>query len=69
MAQYSAFSCLPYNGYYGYLLFPPKYLCCDSMAEYVPLQVQKQFYQGYILPLLDYGSITWGSTSTANIER
>ena len=40
-----------------------------QLAEYVPLQVQKQFYQGYILPLLDYGSITWGSTSTANIER
>ena len=39
------------------------------LAEYVPMQVQKQFYQGYILPLLDYGSITWGSTSTANIER
>ena len=40
-----------------------------QLAEYVPLQVQKQFYQGYIIPLLDYGSITWGSTSTANIER
>ena len=40
-----------------------------QLAEYVPLQVQKQFYQGYILPFLDYGSITWGSTSTANIER
>ena len=40
-----------------------------QLAEYVPLQVQKQFYQGYILPLLDYGSITWGSTSSANIER
>ena len=40
-----------------------------QLAEYVHLQVQKQFYQGYILPLLDYGSITWGSTSTANIER
>ena len=40
-----------------------------QIAEYVPLQVQKQFYQGYILPLLDYSSITWGSTSTANIER
>ena len=40
-----------------------------QLAGYVPLQVQKQFYQGYILPLLDYGSITWGSKSTANIER
>ena len=27
------------------------------------------FYQGYILPFLDYGSFTWGSTSGANIER
>ena len=27
-----------------------------------------KFYQGYILPLLDYGSI-YGSTSTVNIER
>ena len=40
-----------------------------QLAEFAPLQVQKQFYQGYILPLLDYGSITWGSTSSANIER
>ena len=36
------------------------------LAEYVSLQVQKQFYQGYILLLLDYGAITWGSTSTVN---
>ena len=27
------------------------------------------FYQGYILPLIDYGSNTWGSTSKLNIER
>ena len=41
-----------------------------QLAEYVvPLHVQKQFYQGHILPLLDYGSVTWVSTSTANIER
>ena len=26
-------------------------------------------HQGYILPLLDYGSITWGATSDANLER
>ena len=39
-----------------------------QLAEYVPLQVHF-FYQGYILPLLDNGSITWRSTSTAIIER
>ena len=35
----------------------------------MPTDVQKRFYQGYILPLIDYGSITWGTTSNANIER
>ena len=40
-----------------------------QLAEYVPICVQKRFYQGYILPLIDYGSITWGTTSIANIQR
>ena len=31
--------------------------------------VQKIFYQAYILPLIDYGSNTWGTTSGPNIER
>ena len=41
----------------------------QKLSEYVPIHVQKQFYQSYILPLIDYGSITWGSTSTANLGR
>ena len=40
-----------------------------QLAEYVPVGVQKRFYQGYILPLIDYGSITWGTASNTNIER
>ena len=32
------------------------------------MKEQKLFYQGYILPLIDYGSKTWGSTSKLNIE-
>ena len=36
---------------------------------YVPQNVQKLFYQTYILPLIDYGCNTWGATTTANIER
>ena len=40
-----------------------------QLATYVPTQAQKLYYQGYILPLLDYGSITWGATSDANLER
>ena len=39
-----------------------------QLAEYVPNCVQKRFYQGYILPLIYYGSIAW-ATSLANIQR
>ena len=39
------------------------------ISAYVPQNVQKIYYQAYILPILDYGSNTWGSTSCANIER
>ena len=35
---------------------------------YVPQNVQKLFYQTYILSLIDYGCNTWGATTTANIE-
>ena len=40
-----------------------------QLSKYVPVDVQKKFYQGYILPLIDYGSVVWGLTSTSNIER
>ena len=39
------------------------------LSNYVPTDVLKKFYLGYILPLIDYGSITWSGTSSANIER
>ena len=40
-----------------------------QLSSYIPFEAQKMFYQGYILPLIDYGSITWGTTSKNNIER
>ena len=40
-----------------------------QLAKYVSVNVLKKFYQGYILPLIDYGSITWSGTTTGNIER
>ena len=41
----------------------------SQLPAYVTTDVLKKFYQGYILPLIDYGSITWPGTSSANIER
>ena len=35
----------------------------------MPTNVQKLFFQSYIMPLIDYGSVIWGSTSTSNLER
>ena len=40
-----------------------------QLAKYVSTNVLRKFYQGYILPLIDYGSITWSGTTLANIER
>ena len=33
----------------------------------IPVDTQKLFYQGNILPLIDNGFCTWGTTSKANI--
>ena len=40
-----------------------------QLSEYVPTKVQKLFLQSYIMPLIEYGSVIWGSTSTSNFER
>ena len=40
-----------------------------QLSSYVPQNIQKLFYQSYILPLIDYGCNTWGTTSNLNIER
>ena len=40
-----------------------------QLSEYVPAETQKMFYQGYILPLIDYGTVTWGSATGRHIER
>ena len=41
-----------------------KLLLLRQLSEYVPTNVQKLFFQSYIMPLIDYGSVIWGSTST-----
>ena len=40
-----------------------------QLSKYVPTNVKKVFFQSYIMPLIDYGSVIWGSTSTSNLER
>lgn len=40
-----------------------------QLSLFIPVEAQKLFYQSYILPLIDYGSITWGNTSRSNLER
>ena len=40
-----------------------------QLSSYLPQNIQKLFYQSYILPLIDYGCNTWGATSSLNIER
>ena len=40
-----------------------------QLPKYVPTNVQNLYYQGYILPYIDYGSVVWGGASSTNIER
>ena len=40
-----------------------------QLSYYVPENVQKMFYQSYVLALIDYGSSSWGSTTKLIIER
>ena len=40
-----------------------KILLLRQLSKYVPVEVQKQFYQSYTMPLMYYGSVVWGSTS------
>ena len=40
-----------------------------KLSTYVSIEVKKKFYQGYIQPLIDYGSIAWGGTSLVNLKR
>ena len=40
-----------------------------QLPKYIPVEAQKLCYQDNILPLIDYGSCTWGTASKANIER
>ena len=40
-----------------------------QLSKYVTKEILKKFYQGYILSLIDYGSLTLGSTSSCNLER
>lgn len=39
-------------------LISSKISLLQQLSNYVPTHAQKLFYQGYILPLLDYGSVT-----------
>ena len=40
-----------------------------QLLNYISVEAQKLYYQGYILPLIDYGSCTWGATSKSNLDR
>ena len=62
---------LLWTAHIGYLCstISTKIYLLKHLPTYVPVNVQKLFYQGYILPLIDYGSNARGSTTKLNIER
>ena len=62
---------LSWSAHIDYLcsLVSSKISLLRQLATYVSTHIQKVYYQRYILPYIDYGSVTWGSASATNIER
>ena len=62
---------LSWNPHIGYLcsIISSRISLLKQLSNYIPENIQKMFYQSYILPMIDYGSNSWGSTSNTNIER
>ena len=56
---------LSWNQHIDYLCFiiSSRISFLRQLSYYVPENVQKMFYQSYVLPLVDYGSSSWGSTT------
>ena len=53
------------------------YLCANisykipllrQLSTYIPTEAQRMLYRGYILPLIDYGLSTLGTTSRSNLK-
>ena len=62
---------LSWNQHIDYLrsIITSKISFLRQMSDYDPENVQKMFYQSFVLPLIDYGKSSWGSTTKLNIER
>ena len=62
---------LSWNPHIDYLcsIISSRISLLKQLSHYVPENIQKMFYQSYILSMIDYGTNTWGSTSNTNIER
>ena len=62
---------LSWNQHIDYLcsIISSRILLLRQLSYYVPENVQKMFYPSYVLPLIDYGSSSLGSTTKQNIER
>ena len=50
-------------------LFSSNISLLRQLSKYVITDVQFFFYQGHILPLIDYGSVVWGTTFSSNLDR
>ena len=46
------------------MIFASKISLLRHLSRYVSIKYQKIIYQGYILPVIDYGCLTWGSTAS-----
>jgi hypothetical protein len=41
----------------------------NRLKTYLPIEGLKLYYNGYLLPLIDYCSVVWGNTSKVHLEK
>jgi hypothetical protein len=50
-------------------VFSSRIALLNRLKTYLPIEGLKLYYNGYLLPLIDYCSVVWGNTNKVNSEK
>jgi len=50
-------------------VFSSRIALLNRLKTYLPMEGLKLYYNGYLLPLIDYCSVVWGNTNKVNLEK
>jgi hypothetical protein len=50
-------------------VFSSRIALLNRLKTYLPIEGLKLYYNGYLLPLIDYVSVVWGNTNKVNLDK